>query len=297
MKTFTNIVRAMRPRQWIKNVLLFAGVVFSNHLGDAVFVLHATLGFVLFSMLSGAIYLVNDVMDVEADRLHPKKCKRPIAAGELSITTALLAAGVAGVVSLAVSFVVAVPFGLVALTYALVTVSYSLSIKHVVVLDVMFLALGFVLRAAGGVFIIRNLGANVPMTPWFLICIFFLSLFIAACKRRQEISLANASEHRQVLADYDSAILDQFVVISAGLSVMAYALYLVSAVENPGHHPMSLPLVSSLPLVVFGIFRYLFLVYVKGEGGEPERLVIKDKALLITALVWLGLMTYLHSRL
>ncbi len=287
----------MRPRQWTKNVLLFAGVVFSNHLGDAVFVLRAAMGFVLFSILSGAIYLINDVMDVEADRLHPRKCKRPVAAGELSIETALLVAAIAGITSLIISFLLSVPFGMVTLTYGLITITYSLSIKHVVVLDVMFLALGFVLRAVGGVFIIRNLGADVPMTPWFLICIFFLSLFIASCKRRQEITLSNASEHRRVLADYDSAILDQFVVISAGLAVMAYALYLVSAVENPGSHPMSLPLVSSLPLVVFGIFRYLFLVYVKGEGGEPERLVMKDKALLITAVIWLTLMTYLHSRL
>ena len=292
-----NLLRSMRPRQWIKNLLLFAGIVFSHNLDDPVLILRALAGFGLFCALSGAVYILNDLADLESDRLHPSKSRRPLAAGLVGPRTAGAYALVCAAGALGTAFLLSQPFFLSAVAYFVIALLYSHAFKHFVVLDIILLGLGFVLRAIAGVFVIRtDFGDPVPMTPWFVICVLFLSLFIATCKRRQELAvLEAASGHRPVLDDYTPAILDQMIAVSTSATVISYALYLVARSQEAGQDPESLRMISTLPFVLYGIFRYLYLVYKKNEGGEPERLILKDKPLLINTVFWLAIMVYLHK--
>jgi 4-hydroxybenzoate polyprenyltransferase len=290
------LLRSMRPLQWTKNLLLFAGIIFSHNLSDPSLLLRTVLGFALFSGLAGAVYIINDLVDIEADRHHPTKKHRPLAAGLLATGTALRFALVLAIAMSALAFWLSVDFGTVAVAYFVMSILYSQVFKQIAILDIIFLALGFVLRAIAGVLVIRTPGGPaVAMTPWFVVCVLFLALFIAVCKRRHELlSLDNATDHRAALKGYSQPMLDQMMSVAASATVIAYALYLVAGMHD-GASGGSLKMMSTLPFVLYGIFRYMFLVYNQDEGGEPDRLLLRDKPLLVNAILWLAIMIFLHK--
>ncbi len=272
----------MRPKQWIKNLLLFAGIVFSENLINLEMLLRASVGFVLFCLLSGSVYIINDIRDLEFDQQHPLKQKRPLASGELSIGIATIMALILSVIGIAGSFSLGLNFGLLALGYFLMQNIYSLVLKHVVIVDILIVAIGFVLRALAGIEAIRIPGATVPVTPWFISVTFFLALFIVIVKRRHELILleGNASGHRKVLEEYSAQFIDQMIAVVTSATVISYALW--TAIGYTRHQTM----IFTLPFVLYGIFRYLYIAYKREEGGAPENVLLTDKPLLIDIFIW-----------
>lgn len=275
-------IKAMRPKQWIKNLLLFAGIVFSENLTNTPMLLNAAMGFVFFCLLSGAIYIINDLRDLESDRQHPFKRYRPIASGALSLSVAKLLAFSLMLVGLAGSFYINFHFGFVALGYFALFNFYSFFLKHIVIVDILVVAIGFVLRAIAGIEAIRIPGASIPMTPWFISVTFFLALFIVICKRRHELILLNenASDHRPVLEEYSAAFIDQMIAAVTSATVISYALWTTIGYARKQN------MIYTLPFVLYGIFRYLYVAYHKEEGGTPEAVLLTDKPLLLVILLW-----------
>ncbi|MBN1518369.1 decaprenyl-phosphate phosphoribosyltransferase [Candidatus Sumerlaeota bacterium] len=276
----------LRPRQWLKNVLLFAGLIFAEKLTDITLLSRVVQAFVSFCLLSGSIYLFNDIRDVEQDRQHPEKKNRPLASGALKMPVAQIGALIAGTIGLAWSFLISFEFGLCGVVYLIMTVSYTLGLKHVAIIDIMILSFGFVLRAYAGIAAVNE--PTVPATPWFLTCVWFLALFIVICKRRHEIGLLQegARNHRAVLEEYSTPFLDQLVSITTTGTIMAYALY---AINNDRHHGI----VWTVVFVVYGIFRYLHAVYHQNQGGAPEMTVLRDKTMVANVILWLASMIYI----
>lgn len=274
------LVKSLRPRQWSKNLFVFAGLLFTldqyHPISDFVKVAAA---FLLFCILSGCIYLVNDILDVEQDRKHPEKSLRPIASGALSIKAAWTAAVILLISSLAASFVLNQKFGIAAVAYAVLLVLYSFSIKKIVLLDVMTIAAGFVLRAVAGAVVIP-----VHISPWLLICTSLLALFMALAKRRDEILLLEeeAVNHRPSLEHYSVQFLDQLIIITSATTIIAYALYTFFS-PTGFNHPY---LIATLPFVIYGVFRYLLLVNSGAGAGAPELLLVRDKPLLADIFLW-----------
>ncbi len=277
-------LRALRPHQWTKNLLVFAALLFSKHLFEAGPFLRTALAFVAFCGLAGAVYLWNDVADIEQDRLHPKKKKRPLAAGELSIRAATLGAIALVVGALALSFWLDVRLGLCASAYLGLNLGYSFGLKHVVIVDVLSLSLGFVLRALAGGFAIQ-----APVTEWLLVLTLLLALFLALAKRRHEItSLGDgAASHRAILAEYSPYLIDQMTSVVTASVVTAYTFYTLSSetVSKFGTAKLS----WTLPLVLYGIFRYLYLVHQKERGDSPTDMLLTDRPLLVTVALWVAL--------
>jgi 4-hydroxybenzoate polyprenyltransferase len=272
---------SLRPRQWVKNLFVFAGLIFSQSLFTPLF--WPALGaFLIFCALSGAIYVFNDVADVHRDRLHPEKRYRPVASGALPIPAALglglaLLAG-----SLFVAFGLSIRFGLVATAYALLLIAYSVWLKHLVILDVLTVAVGFVLRAVAGAVAI-----DVEISGWLVICTILLALFLALGKRRHEYRTlrGDAATHRPILAEYSEGFLDQMVAVVTASTVTAYALYTMSQETVSKFHTALLPI--TLPFVLYGIFRYLYLLYRREQGGNPSDLLLNDRALLVNTVLWM----------
>jgi 4-hydroxybenzoate polyprenyltransferase len=279
------IVVSLRPRQWVKNLFVFAAVIFSQNLFTAL-VWPAAAAFAIFCGLSGAVYLVNDLADVEQDRLHPQKRRRPIAAGALARGTAAAIAVALFAVSLGAAFVLSRPFRLVALAYAALLVAYSFWLKSLVILDVLTVAMGFVLRAVAG-----GEAVAVEISGWLIICTILLALFLALGKRRHELlSLkGDASRHRPILAEYSEGFLDQMIAVVTASTVMAYALYTMWPETVAKFHTRLLPL--TLPFVLYGIFRYLYLLYRRELGGSPADLLLADRGLLVNTLLWMATLT------
>ena len=275
------LVASLRPQQWAKNLFVFASLTFSHNLAEPGAVARATTAFVIFCALSGAIYLINDVTDLEKDRLHPQKRHRPIASGRLGVPSALAAAGVLLVVGLVWSARLSGAFLLVALAYVAMLVLYSVRFKNVVILDVLMVAGGFVLRAMAGAVAI-----GVAISGWLLICTVLLALFLALGKRRHEyLTLeADAVRHRPILAEYSPAFLDQMISVVTASTVTAYALYTMSPETVARFHTHLLP--ATLPFVLYGIFRYLYLLYKRELGGNPSELFLSDPPLLLNVLCW-----------
>ncbi|HET8678713.1 MAG TPA: decaprenyl-phosphate phosphoribosyltransferase [bacterium] len=268
-------VRLARPRQWVKNGLVFAALLFSGRLRDLGSVELAVLTFIAFCLASSAAYSVNDALDAREDRLHPKKRLRPVAAGTISQAQAFGFAAALAVGALVVGFAVNTWLGTVVLLYLGLNVLYSVRLKHAVLLDIMTIASGFVLRAAGGAIAI-----GVEMSLWFLVTVPLLSLFLAVGKRRHElVVIEGAVNHRRVLAEYSTKLLDQMLAALSASVIMAYLLYAKEAAR-----PQLLMLTS--PLVLYGTFRYLYLVYQRDGGGSPEELLISDVPLLATVALW-----------
>lgn len=271
-------LRALRPTQWIKNGVVFAGLVFGGKLLDPLAFAQAVLAFVVFCIVSSGFYLINDVVDRRADQRHPLKRLRPVAAGEIATRWALAAGVFLVAVASVCSLALGLPFFLAILAYVLLMAGYNVWFKRIVILDVIVIAAGFVIRAAAGA-----LAVDVSISPWLLICTMLLALLIAFGKRRHEfLSLPEARDHRRSLEHYTPALLDQCVTISAMGSLLVYGLYTFDAESVPRDHRLML----TIPLVAYGIFRYLFLLYRRGDGGAPEAMLVTDRPLLIAIGAW-----------
>ena len=275
------VLVSLRPRQLVKNLFVFAGLVFSHRLFTAS-VWPALGAFAIFCALSGAIYLLNDVADRDKDRLHPRKRERPIASGLLTVPAALISAGLLVVVGLAAAAALSPAFAVVALAYVGLLSLYSAVLKHVVIVDVLTVAIGFVLRAVGGA-----LAIQVDISGWLLICTILIALFLALGKRRHEyLTLdGDAARHRPILAEYSAALLDQMIAVVTASTVTAYALYTMSPETVAKFHTQLLP--ATLPFVLYGIFRYLYLLYRRQLGGNPSELFLNDRALLLNTIGWI----------
>jgi 4-hydroxybenzoate polyprenyltransferase len=276
------VFSSLRPRQWVKNLFVFGGLIFGQRLFVPPAVGAALAAFAIFCGLSGAIYLLNDVADRDKDRLHPDKRMRPIASGRLPVRTALVAAGVLIVGGLAAALWLSRPFALVALTYVVLLSAYSARLKHVVIVDVLVVAIGFVLRAAAGALVI-----GVAISGWLLICTVLLALFLALGKRRHEVLTLgeSAAGHRPILAEYSAGLLDQMIAVVTASTVTAYALYTMSPETVAKFHTPFLP--ATLPFVLYGIFRYLYLLYHRQLGGNPTDMVVRDRPLVLNTLLWM----------
>lgn len=276
------IIRMLRPKQWTKNLLVFAGLVFTYNLLNPGMLSRVLLAFVAFCLLSSAGYIWNDIRDAPADRLHPIKRRRPIAAGLVPTGAAAALASALGAAGLALAFALGTSFLLVASLYMLLTASYSIWLKHLVLIDVFGISAGFVLRAVGGAVVI-----GVPVSPWLYVCTVLVSLFLGLGKRRNELELleSGAAGHRKNLEQYSLELVDQLILIVASVTIMAYSLYTFSAENLPRDHSMML----TIPLVVYGLFRYLYLVRVRRQGGAPEDLLLTDPGMLGTAIAWVAL--------
>lgn len=274
-------VVALRPKQWTKNLLVFAGLLFTldqSHGGIALW--RAAAAFVLFSLLSSSVYLINDVADRDRDRLHLKKRLRPIAAGELSPQAAIASAVILAVLCLPAAFLLNRNFGIIALVYYALTVGYSFSFKHIVIVDVLILASGFILRAIAGAVVIP-----VGISAWLILCTLMLALFLALSKRKAELlaSIDSGSKGtRRILEEYTGPMLDQMIVIASSCCVMSYALYTVESPAAYKHHY----LMATIPFVLYGIFRYLYLVHRRDLGESPDAVLIEDRPTLINLLLF-----------
>lgn len=277
--TLSAFVRLGRPTQWTKNLIVFAALLFSNKLFTEGSAANAAAVFVAFCLLSSAVYALNDIMDIAEDRTHPVKKNRPVASGALSPAQAGAYAVVLAAISLGSAFLIKPVVGLICLLYAVINISYSNWLKHVVILDVMLVSSGFVLRAVAGA-----AALSVAVSPWLLLCTILLSLFLAMCKRRCEISTLaeGAGSYRKVLSQYSLPLLDQMISSTTAATVMAYCMY--SFTSSAARHAPWLML--TVPFVIYGIFRYLYLVYRRGAGEEPERILISDRPLQLDIALW-----------
>jgi 4-hydroxybenzoate polyprenyltransferase len=277
------LIEAMRPRQWTKNLFVFAGIVFGQRLYDRGALIWSIGAFCIFCFLSSAVYLINDVLDAEKDRQHPTKRARPIASGRLPAAVALVAGIVFALGSVRLSSAVNPDFTAFAVSYLVLNLLYSLFLKKIVIVDALMVALFFVLRAAAGAAAI-----NVEISHWLLICTLLLALFISLSKRRHEIVLleSNASAHRTSLTHYSAYLLDQMIGVVTASTLMAYVLYTVD--ERTIAVFGSERLLYTVPFVIFGIFRYLYLIHQKGEGGNPDRIVLSDRPFFANMLLWIA---------
>ncbi|MGB9792489.1 MAG: decaprenyl-phosphate phosphoribosyltransferase [Thermacetogeniaceae bacterium] len=269
-------IRLARPKQWVKNFFVYAALVFSRSAFDPLLLGATTAAFALFCLLSGGVYALNDIWDRERDRNHPVKCSRPVASGRIPVRSAaiygaaLLSAGVFG------SFAVSPLLGLVAVAYAALMMAYSLWLKDQVILDVFSVAAGFILRVLAGV-----AATGVSLSPWLILCTLFLSLFLALGKRRHELYLleGGAQEHRPALDHYSFGFIDQMVAVATSATVLSYSLYTFLA-------PTSRLMMLTIPIVLYGLFRYLYVVYHANGGGSPEDVLLNDLPLQVAVLLW-----------
>lgn len=277
----SSLVLSLRPAQWTKNLIIFAALMFSGRLLVLESVIRSVEAFIIFCMLSGVVYLVNDVADRDADRQHPSKRLRPIASGAVSVPTALSAAAVLGVVALAWAFSLGTPFGILAAAYLALQTLYSGPLKHIVIIDVLTIAIGFALRAAAGAAVIA-----VAFSEWLLIMTILLALFLALSKRRHELVLLadSAKGHRRILEEYSPYLLDQMISVVTASTLVAYAIYTVSQETILKFHTNKLGL--TLPFPLYGIFRYLYLVHQKEGGGSPSDMLLNDRPLLLCVALW-----------
>jgi 4-hydroxybenzoate polyprenyltransferase len=270
------LLKTMRPKQWAKNAFLFVAITFDRQLGNLPALLRTLAGFALFCLLSSVVYIVNDLVDIEADRQHPKKRNRPLPSGKLSVSVAIVAAVVILLVALPLVFLLSRNFGLLVLGYLLLNMAYSKWLKHIPILDVLVLATFYVMRVGAGVELIRV----ARFSPWLYSFTIFLALFLGVGKRRAELNLLAdaANSHRPVLEGYTLPLLDQLMTIVSSMTIMTYSLYTFSAENLPDNHVMML----TIPFVIYGIFRYLYLVQVEHSGGAPEEVLFSDRPLQIT---------------
>jgi 4-hydroxybenzoate polyprenyltransferase len=276
----TGLIATMRPRQWSKNAFVFVALLFDRKLFDLPSVINTLIAFVLLCMMSSAVYLMNDLADIDSDRQHPTKKDRPLPSGRLSPSVAAVAAVVLAVVSLITGYFVTPMLAVILALYLGIQMLYTFRLKHVVLLDVMAIAAGFVLRIAAGVAVIDV----ERFSPWLYVFGGFLALFMALGKRRHEIVLLGetAGDHRAILEDYTIELIDILLVIVTTSALAAYSLYTFLAEGLPENHVMML----TIPFVLYGIFRYLYLIHVRGEGGAPEEILLRDRPLQVTLVLY-----------
>jgi 4-hydroxybenzoate polyprenyltransferase len=281
------LLKAMRPKQWVKNLLLFAGFVFTvnerwHPFSPAMwtYLSQAAVAFVLFSLVSSAVYLANDVIDVKNDRQHPTKRNRPIASGALPAWLAVAVAILLIPVCLLGAYLMRPLFALVMASYLVMQVGYLFMFKHIVLLDVFILAFGFVIRAVSGAVVI-----DAVISPWLYTVTLLGALFLGLCKRRSELVLleGRAGDHRKILELYTPSLLDSLISIVASSTIMAYSLYTFTSPKLPGNNLMML----TIPFVIFGMFRYVYLSHLRNAGGSPEEVFLKDKPIIVTIALWI----------
>jgi 4-hydroxybenzoate polyprenyltransferase len=278
-----NLLISLRPAQWTKNLLVFAALVFAEKLFDLRAVALSVAAFVIFCALSGVVYLINDIADRHTDRQHPLKRRRPIAAGTLPVPVAAAAAAIIGVAALAAAWLVGWKLALVAAAYVALQALYSGPLKHIVIIDVLALSIGFVFRAAAGAVAI-----DVRISHWLLVCTILLAMFIALAKRRHELILLadGAASHRPILGEYSPYLLDQMIGVVTASTLIAYIFYTISpeTAEKFGTDLLGL----TIPFPLYGIFRYLYLVHRREGGGSPAELLINDRPLLTCVMLWVA---------
>jgi 4-hydroxybenzoate polyprenyltransferase len=274
------LLKTMRPKQWMKNGFVFAALIFDEKLFRPVMLLRSILAFVIFCLASSAVYLLNDLADREKDRQHPTKRYRPLASGQLAPGVAVAAVVIFILVSLLCALWLGRGFALVIAGYLILNVAYSFWLKHVVLVDVFLVAAFHLLRVVAGVVV-----AQASFSPWLYICITLLALFIAIGRRRHELILlgeGNANTHRASLEHYNLRLLDDMIGMVTAAATVSYSFYTFSAPNLPANHTMML----TIPFVLYGLFRYLYLIHVKSEGGSPEELILEDKPLLACVALW-----------
>ncbi len=274
------LIKTMRPRQWLKNLLVYAPLFFDSKALELESLLRTTVAFLLLCLMSGAIYIMNDLVDMDNDRQHPTKRNRPLAAGELNPNLARAVAVILVVSSLLAGFYLSIGFGFVLLAYFLVQVAYSFYLKNIVLLDALTVSAGFILRVAAGVAVIQV----ERFSPWLYVCTGFLALFIALGKRRQELILLGqeAGNHREILNEYTVDLIDRLIAIVTTSAVVAYSLYTFLAEGLPENNLMML----TIPFVLYAVFRYLYLIHVRHEGGAPEEIFLRDRPMQASMVLW-----------
>ncbi len=281
IRTLKYVLLSMKPEQWIKNSFVFAALLFSQNLLNLSKDIKAIVGFIIFCMITSCAYIINDLIDLEKDKLHPTKSRRPLASGSLNKTTAVTTIVLLCFTGLFLAFYMNSLFGIIVLTYLLLNIGYSLYLKNIVILDVVTISAGFVLRVLGGAIII-----SVTASQWLVLCTILLSLFLGFSKRRHELVLLEdkASTHRKVLSYYSTYFLDQMIAVVTASTLICYALYTMSkdTIENLG----TSKLIYTVPFVLYGIFRYLYLVHQKEEGGNPTEVMFTDKPMIINTILW-----------
>ena len=279
--TAASLLISVRPGEWIKNTFVFAGLVFSRKLTEPSAVIASATAFAIFCALAGAVYLINDISDQERDRQHPRKRERPIASGALSPAMAMSTAAVLAIVGLSAAWMLGTAFGAVATTYLGLLALYSGPLKHIVIIDVLTIAIGFVLRVAAGA-----VAVDVPMSHWLLVCTILLAMFLGLSKRRHELTLLadGATGHRRILQEYSPYLLDQMIGVVTASTLMAYVFYAISE-ETAVRFGTSL-LGLTIPFPLYGIFRYLYLVHQREGGGSPAELLLNDRPLLACVALW-----------
>jgi 4-hydroxybenzoate polyprenyltransferase len=279
--TLRLLLISLRPEQWTKNLFLFAGVLFGARLLELDAIVRAVAAFAIFCALSGVVYLLNDLADRSADQRHPLKKFRPIASGQLSPTIAAAAAFVLGVIGLASAMWLSPMFAVFAGAYVALLIAYSVVLKHLVIIDVLTIAAGFVLRAAAGA-----VAVFVPISHWLLVCMTLLALFLVLSKRRHELTLLvdDATTHRPILEEYSPYLLDQMIAVVTASTLVAYSVYATSA--ETAERLKTTRLGLTIPFVLYGIFRYLYLVHQKRGGGSPADLLLTDRPLLVCVGLW-----------
>lgn len=279
-------VLLLRPHQWVKNCFVFAGLVFGGQWADPSMLRLSLIAALSFCLASSSVYALNDIMDVEKDRLHPKKRHRPIAAGRISVPVAWSLAAVCAVCALGIGFFISPEGGLILLSYMILNTAYSFRLKHVVLLDVFTISAGFMLRTLMG-----TIGIGIPPSEWLLLCVFMLTLFLALCKRRAEAKVFEAEgggeeKRRAVLDNYPLHLLDTLIGVCASCSIVTYGLYTIAPSTIELHQTTSL--VYTLPFVVYGVFRYLYLLHRWNDGEDPSKLLIYDRHIIATSVVWVA---------
>lgn len=279
------LLLTMRPKQWVKNIFVFAGLIFANDmlLTNPQSLLRVLATFGLWCLIASSVYLINDLVDIEKDRDHPKKRYRPLASGHLAPSSAIIATLIFLGIGLPLAYMLSRGVAIILAVYVVMQLAYSFRLKHVVILDVFIIAAGFVFRTVSGAVVLR-----IDISPWLLICTGLLSLFLALAKRRHELVLleSGAGSHRRVLEEYSTELLQEMISLITASTLIAYILYTLNP-TNP-HVPTSpFPLMLiTVPFVIYGIFRYLYLVYKKDEGGSPEELLLKDLPMLADIVLW-----------
>ena len=269
-----DLVISMRPKQWYKNLILFVGIVFSRILFDFSMWFNVISAFIIFCMLSGGDYVINDILDAERDKMHPTKRKRPIASGGLKKSHAILFASLLIILALSWSYLINSLFFIVSVMFFFLHNAYTLFLKHIILVDVLTISTNFVIRAIAGC-----LAISVLISPWLIICAFLLALFLALGKRRHELILLGeeAKGHRKILEEYSTEMLDQMICITSGALIISYSLYTFLADNSY--------MMLTIPFAIYGLFRYLFLVHAKNFGGETE-MIFKDKGMLLSMILW-----------
>ncbi len=282
MKKLFDLMRLMRPHQWVKNAFVFTGLLFGHAWHDAYLVMQVMLAFAAFCLVSSAVYISNDMVDLEQDRRHPRKGQRPLAAGQVGISAAVMLAALLGVLGLVLAYSASPAVLSILAGYALMNIAYSLWLKHVVILDVFIIATGFMLRILAG-----TLGVGIPPSQWLLLCGLMVTLFLGFTKRRAEIIALtdDKNAHRKVLEHYSPVLLDKMIGITAAGLIMSYSLYTMNPDTIRIHGTANL--IYTVPFVMYGVFRYIYLLHHQSRGGDPSHDLVRDPHLLVVVGTWL----------